>query len=369
MQAASYASRAPAEALVARLREVSEHPVWVSEAQGVDGRTWSRVRIGPVPSAADLATLTAALEDLGFGPLVVAEQDFVAQPSAATPPMVIEEDGTRFVQAGAYAARSAAVELAARLQALTGHGTHVSASASPDHDALYRVRIGPMATHEALVALADRLEVAGYGVMDITPPDDANAPAAPVPPPAGSQTLPVMVREGSARFVQTGAYARRATAEEVAVRLRALTDRPVLLSPTRGPGDASLLRVRIGPVPSHVALLELRDALTLGGFGAMDLPAPGEEPPVESGAAPGTLAPPPLLLHEGGERYLQAGAYSARPAAESLTARLRDLGVEPVRVTKTVRNGKPIYRVRIGPVDPGAPMDDWLDAIDAAHRL
>ena len=247
VQAASYASRAPAEALVARLREVSEHPVWVSEAQGVDGRTWSRVRIGPVPSAADLATLTAALEDLGFGSLVVPEQDFVAQPSAATPPMVIEEDGARFVQAGAYAARSAAAELAARLQALTGHGTHVSASASPDHDALYRVRIGPMATHEALVALADRLEVAGYGVMDITPPDDANAPAAPGSPPAGSQTLPVMVPEGDARFVQAGAYARRATAEEVAVRLRALTDRPVLLSPTHGPGDASLFRVRIGP--------------------------------------------------------------------------------------------------------------------------
>ena len=162
---------------------VAEHPVWVSEAQGVDGRTWSRVRIGPVPSAADLAALTAALEDLGFGSLVVPEEDFGAQPSAATPPMVVQQDGARFVQAGAYAARSAAAELAARLQALTGHGTHVAASASPDHRSLYRVRIGPMATHEALVALADRLEVAGYGVMDIPPPDDANAPAAPGPPP------------------------------------------------------------------------------------------------------------------------------------------------------------------------------------------
>ena len=368
VQAASYASRAPAEALAARLREVAEHPVWVSEAQGVDGRTWSRVRIGPVPSAADLAALTAALEDLGFGPLVVPEEDFDAQPSAATPPMVIEQDGARFVQAGAYAARSAAEELAARLQALTGHGTHVSTSASPDHGALYRVRIGPVATHEALVALADRLEVAGYGVMDVAPPDDANGPAAPGPPPAGSLPLPVMVHEGAARFVQTGAYASRTTAEAVAVRLRALTDRPVELSPTRGPGDASLFRVRIGPVPSHEALVELRDALTLGGYGAMDLPAPPEEPPVESGAAPGTLAPPPLLLREGGERYLQAGAYSARPVAESLAARLRDLGVAPVRVTETVRNGQPIYRVRIGPVDPAQPTDDWLDAIDTARR-
>ena len=367
VQAASYASRAPAEALAVRLREVAEHPVWVSEAQGGDGRTWSRVRIGPVPSAADLAALTADLEDLGFGSLVVPEEDFGAQPAAATPPMVVQQDGARFVQAGAYAARSAAAELAARLQALTGHGTHVSASASPDHGSLYRVRIGPVATYEALVALADRLEVAGYGVMDITPPDDANAPAAPGPPPAGSQPLPVIVREGDARFVQTGAYASRATAEAVAVRLRALTDRPVELSPTRGPADAELFRVRIGPVPSHAALLELRDALTVGGYRAMDLPAPGEEPRVKSGAAPGTLAPPPLLLHEGGERYLQAGAYSARPAAESLAARLPDLGVEPVRVTETVRNGKPIYRVRIGPVEPGAPMDDWLDAIDAAR--
>ncbi len=368
VQAASYASRAPAEALAVRLREVAEHPVWVSEAQGVDGRTWSRVRIGPVPSAADLAALTAALEDLGFGSLVVPEENFGAQPSAATPPMVVQQDGARFVQAGAYAARSAAEELAARLQALTGHGTHVSASASPDHGSLYRVRIGPMATHEALVALADRLEVAGYGVMDIPPPDDANAPAAPGPPPAGSQPLPVMVHEGDARFVQTGAYARRATAEAVAVRLRALTDRPVELSPTRGPADASLFRVRIGPVPSHAALLEVRDALTLGGYGAMDLPAPGEEPAVESGAAPGILAPPPLLLREGGERYLQAGAYSARPVAENFAARLRELGVEPVRVTETVRNGKPLYRVRIGPVDPGQPMDGWLDAIDTARR-
>ena len=368
VQAASYASRTPAEALAVRLREVAEHPVWVSEAQGVDGRTWSRVRIGPVPSAADLAALTAALEDLGFGPLVVPEEDFDAQPAAATPPMVIEEDGARFVQAGAYAARSAAEELAARLQALTGHGTHVSASASPDHGALYRVRIGPVATYEALVVLADRLEAAGYGVMDIRPPDHGNARPAPGPPPAGSLPLPVMVREADARFIQTGAYASQATAEEVAVGLRALTGRPVELSPTRGPGDAELFRVRIGPVPSHETLLELRDALTRGGYGAMDLPAPGEAPAVESGAAPGTLAPPPLLLHDGGERYLQAGAYSARPAAESLAARLRDLGVEPVRVTETVRNGQPIYRVRIGPVDPGQPMDAWLDAVDAAHR-
>ena len=368
VQAASYASRAPAEALVARLREVSEHPVWVREAQGADGRTWSRVRVGPVPSAAELATLTAALEELGFGPLVVPEEDFSSQPSRATPPMVIEEDGARFVQAGAYAARSAAEELATRLQALTGHGTHVSASASPDHEELYRVRIGPMATHEALVALADRLEVAGYGVMDITAPDDPNAPAAPGAPPPGSQTLPFVVREGDALFVQAGAYASRATAEEVAARLRALTDRPVEMSPTRGPGDASLFRVRVGPIPSHEALLELRDALTRGGYGAMDPPAPGAEPAVASGAAPGTLAPPPLLLHEGGERYLQAGAYSARPAAESLAARLRDLGAEPVRVTETVRNGKPIYRVRLGPVEPGQPMDAWLDAIDSARR-
>ena len=100
----------------------------------------------------------------------------------------------------------------------------------------------------------------------------------------------------------------------------------------------------------------------------MDLPAPGEEPPEQSGATPGTLAPPPLMLREGGERYLQAGAYSARTVAESLAARLRNLGVEPVRVTETVRNGTLIYRVRIGPVDPGAPIDGWLDAIDSARR-
>ena len=373
VEAASYASRGPAEALAVRLREVSEHPIWVSEAEGEDGRTRSRVRIGPVPSEVALAELAAALEGRGFGPLAFPGDDFpaddkAAQVAAATPPMVLEEDGARFVQAGAYAAYAAAEELAARIEALTDHPVRLSETPGPGADTLYRVRIGPVATYEALVALADRLEVAGYGVMDITSPDDANAPAAPAPPRAGSQTLPVIVHEGAARFVQTGAYASRATAEEVAVRLRALTDRPVELSPTRGPGDAPLFRVRIGPVTSHAALMELREALTVGGYGAMDLPAPEEEPRVKSGAAPGPLAPPPLLLHEGGERYLQAGAYSARPVAESLAARLQDLGVEPVRVTETVRNGKPIYRVRIGPVEPGAPMDDWLDAIDAAHR-
>ena len=367
VQAASYASRGPAEALAVRLRKVSEHPVWVSEAQGESGRTWSRVRIGPVPSDVALAELADVLEGRGFGPLAFPADDKAAQVAAATPPLVLVEDGARFVQAGAYAARSAAEELAARIEVLTDHPVRLSETPGPGKT-LYRVRIGPLATYEALVVLADRLKIAGYGVLDLTRPDDTNARAAPGPPPAGSLPLPVMVHEGAARFVQTGAYASRTTAEAVAVRLRALTDRPVELSPTRGSGDASLFRVRIGPVPSHEALVELRDALTLGGYGAMDLPAPPEEPPVESGAAPGTLAPPPLMLRESGERYLQVGAYSARPLAESLAARLRDLGVEPVRVTETVRNGKPIYRVRIGPVDPAQPTDDWLDAIDTARR-
>ncbi len=367
VQAASYASRGPAEALAVRLREVSEHPVWVSEAQGESGRTWSRVRIGPVPSDVALAELAGVLEGRGFGPLAFPKNDKAAQVAAATPPLVLLEDGARFVQAGAYAARSAAEELAARIEALTDHPVRLSETPGPGKT-LYRVRIGPLASYGALVVLADRLEVAGYGVMDLTPPDDAAAPEAARPPPAGSQPLPIIVHEGDARFVQAGAYANRTTADDIAIRLRALTDRPVALSPTRGPGDSSLFRVRIGPVPSHEALVELRDALTLGGYGAMDLPAPGEEPPVESSAAPGTLAPPPLLLREGGERYLQAGAYSARPVAENFAARLRELGVEPVRVTETVRNGKPLYRVRIGPVDPRQPMDGWLDAIDTARR-
>ncbi|MCB1588652.1 MAG: septal ring lytic transglycosylase RlpA family protein [Xanthomonadales bacterium] len=47
--------------------------------------------------------------------------------------------------------------------------------------------------------------------------------------------------------------------------------------------------------------------------------------------------------------YLQVGAFGERDNARQLARRLRDEGLEPVRLVRVNREGRTIYRVRIGP--------------------
>lgn len=66
-------------------------------------------------------------------------------------------------------------------------------------------------------------------------------------------------------------------------------------------------------------------------------------------------APPPLAVvpakASGQGVILQVAAFGARANAERALSMLRDAGVSDVRMVDAVSNGKPIWRVRVGPVE------------------
>ena len=366
VQPAAYSSRARAERLSERLRELTDHPVWVSEGRTPGGTTRSRVRIGPIPSRDALVALGTTLEAEGFPPLDLPAPAKETAPPGGAPPLLVTADGERYVQAGAYAVRAAAEELAGRLAQLTRHGTGVSEAALPGGQRVYRVRVGPVEPGQALDELADALEAHGYGRVE-TPPE----PREQRPPPARGDQPPIIVREEGRRFVQTAAYADAETAEEAADRVRAIVDPPVRVDEARPDGDRVLHRVRIGPVPSYEELVGVADALEVAGYGVMTVPAPREADPAagEVRAADTGLRPPPLVLREAGERFLQAGAFAVRATAEALATRLRDRVPTPVRVTETLHaDGRALYRVRVGPIGSGTTTASLVDAIEAARR-
>ena len=366
VQPAAYGSRARAERLSERLRELTDHPVWVSEGPTPGGATLSRVRIGPIPSRDALVALGSTLEAEGFRPLNLPAPAKGTGSRAGAPPLLVTADGERYVQAGAYAVRAAAEELAGRLAQLTRHGTAISEAALAGGQRVYRVRVGPVRPGQALDELADALEAHGYGRLE-TPLE----PREIQPPPAHGDRPPIIVREGDRRFVQTAAYATAEAAEEAAERLRAIVDPPVGVDEARPDGERILYRVRIGPVPSYEELVGVADALEVAGYGVMTVPGPGEAEPAggEVQATATGPRPPPLVLREAGERFLQAGAFAVRATAEALATQLRDRVPTPVRVTETVHaDGRALYRVRVGPIGE-TPTTSLVEAIEAARRI
>ena len=232
---------------------------------------------------------------------------------------------------------------------------------------MYRVRVGPVQSGPALDELADALEAHGYGRVE-TSPEPREQPA----PPARPDRPPIIVREAGHRFVQTAAYAAAKAAENAADRVRVIVDPPVRVDEGASDGGRILYRVRIGPVPSYEELVGVADALEVAGYGVMNVPAPGEPDPAagEVLAADTGLRPPPLVLREAGERFLQAGAFAVRATAEALATQLRDRVPTPVRVTETVHaDGRALYRVRVGPIGSGTPTSNLVEAIEAARRI
>ncbi|MYE82666.1 MAG: SPOR domain-containing protein, partial [Gammaproteobacteria bacterium] len=366
VQPAAYASRTRAERLSERLRELTDHPVWVSEGPTSGQETLSRVRVGPIPSRDALVALGATLEAEGFGPLSLPAAVGQPGPRAGAPPLLVTAAGEQYVQAGAYAVRAAAEELAGRLSQLTRHPTGVSEATLPGGQRVYRVRIGPVESGKALDEVTGALKDHGYGRVE-APPDPQARPR----PRAGEDPPPILVREAGRRFVQTAAYASGEAAEEAANRVRVIVDQPVRLDEVR-PGDGrTMYRVRIGPVPSYEDLVTVADALEVAGYGVMTVP-PDEADPVAR-PVPATdlgLRPPPLVLREDGERFLQAGAYAARATAEALATQLRDRVPPPVSVTETVHaDGRALYRVRVGPIGSETPIGSLVEAIEAVGRI
>lgn len=266
VQVAAYVSLQRAAELSQRLRAVTDHPVAGAEMTDPDGRRLSRVRIGPVPSDEKLRDLAVALEAHGFGTLSLRTAPDRPYRAAPGPPLVVEDEGGLWVQAGAYAVKPSAEELAARLSALTGHPTLVAGIASSGEEAVYRVRIGPLTSGETLADVADTLDAHGYGRARIpTGAKDEPSPRIAAPSP------PMIVREGGGRFVQTGAYQSRWNAEEAADRVRGLTEHQVEISEGTGSEGQQLFRVHVGPMSSGEEVLDLKEALELAGHGATNV--------------------------------------------------------------------------------------------------
>ncbi len=271
VQPAAYASRIRAERLSERLRELTDHPVWVSEHRTSAEDTLSRVRVGPIPSRDALVALGATLEAEGFAPLSLPDAGTEPGAPAGAPPLLVTADGERYVQAGAYAVKAAAEEIAERLGGLTRHRTGVSEAALPGGQSVYRVRIGPVEPGPELDDLAGALEDHGYGRVE-TPPEPR--------PPTQEDTSPIVVREAGERFVQTAAFASAEAAEEAADRVRWIVDPPVRIDEARPRGGRTMYRVRVGPVQSHEAMVTVAEALEAAGYGVMTVPPPDAADPV-----------------------------------------------------------------------------------------
>ena len=186
---------------------------------------------------------------------------------------VVHEDGQQFVQMGAYRHRSTAQTLAALLRDATDQSVRVV-----DLPALHRVRIGPIDSHEALLALVEDLKAAGYGAVRLpsssakdptgqAAAEQANAAPAEAPPQfiIEQRAQAFVVQENGSRFLQFGAYRDRDAAETLATRLRDSTGAPAHVSEAEIDG-ATLHRVRAGPIDSEDALRNLVEAAESIGF-------------------------------------------------------------------------------------------------------
>ena len=270
VQAGAYASRAAADALAARLRDLTAITVSVDEA--ADGGDSHRVRIGPL-DVDEVPALAAALEESGFGGIrtrsgdraqgagavpetevrLAPDRDVVSTSAAAAvdgahdpgPVSDLEafvlagEDGADYVQAGAYASRAAADALAARLRDLTA--ITVSVDEAADGGDSHRVRIGPLDVDE-VPALAAVLEESGFGGIRMRAGHGDAARDA-----DGAAPSLVVVGDGGS-YLQVGAYGDRAAAEALAARLRTQTGEPVTVSAWTKDDGTPVHRVRIGPL-------------------------------------------------------------------------------------------------------------------------
>ena len=156
LQMGAYLIRRTANERAARLRRLTAEQVAVTEIAGDDGTPLYRVRIGPVESDASLAGLEDALRD----------DDGVLRRTArnAGVAFVVLDDSEHFVQVAAYGARdtadSHAIELAGQIDAEVRVAEVQREGAEP----MYRVRIGPLKSDAALMALVEALESLGYAV-------------------------------------------------------------------------------------------------------------------------------------------------------------------------------------------------------------
>ena len=169
--------------------------------------------------------------------------------------------------------------------------------------------------------------------------------------------------ENGLPYVQVGAYAKRSNADAVTVDLRTLVDWLITVSQTPGGTGDPMHRVRVGPLPTEQALVELLDDLESHGYstanrGSVTADGNGERATLLVGIET-------LLVSDDGGNYIQAGAYGERSKAESLAEMLRSLTDRGVHVSEAVRSDAPtLHRVRIGPLEESDPVLELFGLTD-----
>ncbi len=270
LQVGAYTVRAAAEALAAEVGGIARAPVRVIEAELANGETMYRVQVGPVRSRRMMMELSEMLIAGGYGTVRVlpesATADSALRDVLPVPPppsdaserrvkaFIVHENGSRFLQMGAYAVRATADTLASQLRLVAYEPVFAAEALNDDGDALYRVRIGPIESDASLAALLRALR-SNYGNGWELPSMDAD-----------STRAAFVVREDSERFLQMGAYAVRSAADALASELRGQVDGEIRVTEvSRGGGD-SIYRVRVGPMASDDSLLALVESLESLGY-------------------------------------------------------------------------------------------------------
>ena len=220
--------------------------------------------------------------------------------------------------------------------------------------------------------------------ISATPPEDVASAEDPVPleDAAPMQDAPPVEEAashaaGPQEFVQVGAFERLADADAASFELAEATgaEASVVLS-------RSLYRVRIGPLAADAAQAARRTATDMGyvvqqlGGDAVDADEEATQESLAAAETPSSAEPssavgreptPPatpmgLVVEDGGQWFVQLGAFRTRETARELASRMRDLTTVPVHIDPVERNGETLHRVRVGPLEDEAAFAELADA-------
>ena len=240
-------------------------------------------------AASDDTDVAGSVGDVVDDPQRVPLQVGAYAPDRRVKAFMVSSEGQRFLQMAAYAVRSTAEILASQLRLVTSEPVLVSEAVNDHGRSLYRVRIGPVASDDALATLVDALRPS-YGTGWVLPATRSTSSTASARSnPATSSTRATRsapstraapaIRSTKARttksawviygdsehFVQVGAYPARSWAATIASELSRQVDEAVRITEvSRDSGDL-LYRVRIGPVTDD-SLTTLVDVLESLGY-------------------------------------------------------------------------------------------------------
>ena len=158
VQFGAFADPANADRLAVELSRLTSHPVQVTNRADATGARLHRVLAGPVTSEQDLVELMEVFETRSDLPAdrppspVLGTLELGAENNGITM-LLVQEDGERFLQAGAFSERATAETLADELRGLTERPVAISLIHRADAPALHRVRVGPLDPDDPLLEL------------------------------------------------------------------------------------------------------------------------------------------------------------------------------------------------------------------------